>query len=119
VKQDVERALVIEHRSATTVRAVAVFGAELPVFAGHFPGRPLVPGVLLIEAVRCAMERVHGRAFGIEAVPDARFLLPLLPGERVVIEIAVTAVAGGFRCRAELSGAPGRLAEFELMLRPA
>jgi 3-hydroxymyristoyl/3-hydroxydecanoyl-(acyl carrier protein) dehydratase len=58
-----------------------------PRLPGHFPGRPLVPGVLLLERVLEAIEATQGP---LEAVrlPQVKFVQPLLPGEvaEVVLE---------------------------------
>ena len=58
--------------------------ASLP---GHFPGRPIVPGVVLLERVLEAIERTHA-PLGALRMPQVKFMQPLLPGEpaKVVLE---------------------------------
>ena len=65
--------------------------AENPIFAGHFPGRPILPGVLLIEAVAQTAGVMLGGAGPAErallaAVNRFKFLRPVTPGERLRIE---------------------------------
>lgn len=60
--------------------------ADHPSLPGHFPGRPLVPGVVLLERVVEAIETAHGD-LGALRLPQAKFLQPLLPGETARIEL--------------------------------
>lgn len=62
------------------------FAADLPVFAGHFPGRPLVPGVFLIEAARLACERATGAPLRVSRVVKAKFLAEVGPDSAVDLE---------------------------------
>lgn len=57
-----------------------------PSLPGHFPGRPIVPGVLLLEQVLVAIEVEHG-GLGSLRLPQVKFLQPLLPGETARIEL--------------------------------
>ena len=60
--------------------------ADHPSLPGHFPGRPLVPGVLLLDRVLEAIEADHG-ALGALRLPQVKFLQPLLPGEPARVEL--------------------------------
>lgn len=68
--------------------------ADHPSLPGHFPGRPLVPGVLLLDRVLEAIEAGHG-ALGPLRLPQVKFLLPLLPGEAARVELESTGTPGG------------------------
>lgn len=61
------------------------FDAGHPSFAGHFPGRPIVAGVLLLEAAADALR--DWRGLRVAQVADAKFLAPLLPDEDAAIEL--------------------------------
>jgi 3-hydroxyacyl-[acyl-carrier-protein] dehydratase len=60
--------------------------ADHPSLPGHFPGRPLVPGVVLLERVVEAIEAAHGD-LGALRLPQVKFLQPLLPGQAARIEL--------------------------------
>lgn len=62
-----------------------VVAAAHPALAGHFPGNPIVPGVLLLARVARAAGSLAGAP--LEAIPVAKFHAPLYPGERFVIEL--------------------------------
>ena len=69
-----------------------------PVFAGHFPGQPLVPGALLVSEVMEAMQRVPAMAARLGPHPTlaaVKFLSPVRPGAS--ISIALMPEAGGAR----------------------
>ena len=69
------------------VRAVGVklVSSNEPYFAGHFPGAPVLPGVLLCEALAQLGAHVAGAADALDyrllAVDKARFRRPVLPGD--------------------------------------
>jgi 3-hydroxyacyl-[acyl-carrier-protein] dehydratase len=56
-----------------------------PAIPGHFPGNPIVPGVLLLVRVLDAVTRAFGS--GVGAVTAAKFHAPLRPGEHFKIEL--------------------------------
>jgi 3-hydroxymyristoyl/3-hydroxydecanoyl-(acyl carrier protein) dehydratase len=73
-----------------------------PCLPGHFPGRPVVPGVVVLEHVVAAIESEYGAA-GPLRLPQVKFLRPLLPGQ--VAEVEVTpASAGRWRFRVRHAG---------------
>lgn len=58
-----------------------------PSLAGHFPGHPVVPAVVLLDFTARALGEALGRRVRITAVPAAKFLNPLLPGQRFSVEL--------------------------------
>lgn len=70
--------------------------ADHPSLAGHFPGRPIVPGVLLLQRVIEAIEARHGPLPPLQ-LPQVKFLQPLLPGQQAQIEVQGAAPRWRFR----------------------
>jgi 3-hydroxymyristoyl/3-hydroxydecanoyl-(acyl carrier protein) dehydratase len=62
-----------------------------PSLPGHFPGRPIVPGVVLLDHVVTAIEATHGVLPALR-LPQVKFVQPLLPGEDA--DIALDALPG-------------------------
>lgn len=58
-------------------------GLDHPSLPGHFPGHPLVPGVILLEQVAMALRAWRGQR--LARVMDAKFVAPLLPAETAVV----------------------------------
>lgn len=70
-----------------------VIDADHPALPGHFPGRPVVPGVVVLDRVLAAIEAGHG-PLGPLRLPQVKFVQPLLPGEAARIEIDAVAAEG-------------------------
>ena len=58
-----------------------------PALAGHFPGHPVVPGVLVLDHVVAALEARAGALPSLR-LPQVKFLAPLFPGEEADITLA-------------------------------
>jgi len=94
-----------------TVVAVA---ADHPAFAGHFPGRPILPGVVLLGWAARALEAVAGAPALPCELGVAKFLRPVGPG--AVLTIRHTRQADG-AWRFEILGAAGPVASGTLRPR--
>lgn len=70
--------------------------ADHPAYAGHFPGRPILPGVVLLDEALLALAALQGRAAAAAQIKSAKFLSPVLPGENLRLDYLSTA-AGVFR----------------------
>jgi 3-hydroxymyristoyl/3-hydroxydecanoyl-(acyl carrier protein) dehydratase len=68
--------------ASSTVRV----GADHPSLPGHFPGRPIVPGVVLLDLALAHAERAFGPVRAA-ALPQAKFLAPLLPEQDATLEL--------------------------------
>ncbi|MFC5579015.1 hypothetical protein ACFPOA_13460 [Lysobacter niabensis] len=73
-----------------------VITTDHPCLPGHFPGRPLVPGVVLLDRVIAALEARHVLP-GPVRLPQVKFLQPLLPGETARVELEGAAPRWRFR----------------------
>ncbi|QNK03258.1 hydroxymyristoyl-ACP dehydratase [Dyella telluris] len=60
--------------------------ADHPCLPGHFPGSPLVPGVVLLEQVALALRAWRGER--LARVIEAKFVAPLLPGQDARVALA-------------------------------
>lgn len=74
-----------------------------PALPGHFPGNPVVPGVLLLEHVISFLEASYGPQCSLR-LPQVKFLQPLLPGQDAVVELALRG-PGSWRFRVLRDGA--------------
>jgi len=54
-----------------------------PSLKGHFPGQPIVPGVVILDEMIIAFRKELGRPCKIQKIPSVKFLLPLEPGVRM------------------------------------
>ncbi len=59
-----------------------VIGPDHPSLPGHFPGRPVVPGVVLLDHVVAAARAAFGLGPATH-LPRVKFAAPVLPGQRV------------------------------------
>lgn len=71
-----------------------------PALAGHFPGRPIVPGVVLIDRAILFAERLPGCASVCWQIANAKFLSPVGPGETLSFILEVRGAAISFSVRA-------------------
>jgi UDP-N-acetylglucosamine acyltransferase len=89
---------VVEHEPGRRVVAVKNVTVNEEFFQGHFPGAPLMPGVLMIETLAqvATILLTHPTADGgatghayLRGVDNAKFRLPVVPGDRLRLEVTV------------------------------
>jgi 3-hydroxyacyl-[acyl-carrier-protein] dehydratase len=90
----VDRVLEIEER----VRALGIKNVTInePFFQGHFPGNPVMPGVLMVEAmaqlggILALKSGVQGKSVYFMSIDSAKFRKPVVPGDQLRLEVKVT-----------------------------
>jgi 3-hydroxyacyl-[acyl-carrier-protein] dehydratase len=100
-----------------------------PFFPGHFPNRPVMPGVLIIEALAqaagiLAFKTVNvvpdlNTRFYFVAIDNARFRKPVEPGDQLMLKVTLKRSFKGiwkFACLAEVDGK--EVASAEIMVAP-
>jgi 3-hydroxyacyl-[acyl-carrier-protein] dehydratase len=96
-----------------------------PFFQGHFPGQPIMPGVLVIEAmaqvagVMAFRSGMEGKSVYFMSIDNAKFRRPIVPGDQVMMEIKVLKQRGNvwrFSGAATVDGKVVSEAEFTAMV---
>ena len=120
---------VLECEPGKTLVALKNVTVNEPCFTGHFPERPVFPGVLILEALAQASlmlgikslseEPAQGMVYYFVGIDGARFKRPVLPGDQLKLHVTLIAAKRGlwkFRAEARVDG---ELAcEAELMAAP-
>lgn len=85
-------------------RAVGIknVSANEPVFQGHYPGMPIFPGVLMIEAMAqtggvalMTLPELAGRVPLFAGIDEAKFKRPVFPGDQLRIEVEIVGMKRG------------------------
>ena len=115
---------ILDFEPKTWIRGIKNISFNEQIFQGHFPSRPVFPGVYIVEAMAqtggCLLMREYeDRArkviyfMGIDAV---RFRKPVLPGDQLVMEVKVLQFKGRIcKMRGEAFVAGQKVAEAEFM----
>jgi 3-hydroxymyristoyl/3-hydroxydecanoyl-(acyl carrier protein) dehydratase len=74
-----------------------VVATDHPSLPGHFPGTPVVPGVVVLDHVLQAGERWRGHPFATRGLKQVKFHSPLLPGELADVSLDLDGETLGFR----------------------
>ncbi len=106
---------VLDLKAGRSVAALKNVTANEPFFQGHFPGRKIMPGVLLIEALAQAggillyhsLENPESKIVLLSKVKDARFRRPVVPGDQLKLTAGLIKQKNRFvhiRGQAEVDG---------------
>jgi 3-hydroxyacyl-[acyl-carrier-protein] dehydratase len=91
---------VLAMENGVSAHGVKTFDGKETFFAGHFPGEPIVPGVILTEALAqvagiAGAAGEDGARFLLSAVRVMKFPRPVRPGERIELHAAKAGGMGG------------------------
>jgi 3-hydroxyacyl-[acyl-carrier-protein] dehydratase len=120
---------VLEFNADKSLRALKNVSINEPFFQGHFPGHPVMPGVLIIEALAqasgllvflSAAQRETQPKYYLVKVDNAKFTQMVIPGDQLILEVELKRMIrrmGLFACRASVDGK--QVAEAELLCAEA
>jgi 3-hydroxyacyl-[acyl-carrier-protein] dehydratase len=117
---------VLEIESGVRIKAIKNVSINEPYFLGHFPQRPVMPGVLMLEALAQAAALLSFESAGKDAdensvyyfagIDGARFKRPVEPGDQLLLEVTLIRAKSGIFKFAARASVDGELAvEAELM----
>ena len=108
---------VLEVEPGESILAYKNISISEDVFNGHFPGVPIFPGVMIIEAmaqasgilgfITSSQKATDGKLYLFAGVDKARFKRPVVPGDQLMITSNIEAVKRNiwkFRCSANVDG---------------
>ena len=87
---------VLDYTPGESLTALKNVSINEPIFTGHFPGMPIFPGVLILEAmaqatgilgIKTVTERAENELYLFAAIDEARFKKPVVPGDQMIIEV--------------------------------
>lgn len=87
---------ILDFKENKFIRAVKNVSINEPFFQGHFPGKPIFPGVLILEAMAQATGILAFKSVGklelgelyyFAGIDEARFKRPVVPGDQMIMEI--------------------------------
>ena len=96
---------VIEIEKGKRLRALKNVTMNEPFFTGHFPRRPVMPGVLMLEAMAQAaallsfasldMELDDDSVYYFAGIDNARFKRPVEPGDQLILDVTLDRMKAG------------------------
>ena len=111
----VDRVLELEH--GKRIKALKNVTVNEPYFVGHFPHRPVMPGVMILEALAQAAALLSFDAVGkmpddksiyyFAGIDSARFKRPVEPGDQLILEVELERMKSNifkFKTRATVAG---------------
>jgi len=120
---------VLECNPGKNIRALKNVTYNEPFFPGHFPGRPLMPGVMIIEAlaqtagilafVTAGVVPNHETKFYFVGIDKARFRKPVEPGDQLILTVALErALKGIWKFSSTALVGDVEVANAEMMVAP-
>jgi beta-hydroxyacyl-ACP dehydratase FabZ len=88
---------VLDLKPGVSIRALKNVTINEPFFQGHFPDKPIMPGVLIVEAMvqaggllllESSLPETRGRVC-FSGVDQARFRVPVVPGDQLIFEVKI------------------------------
>jgi 3-hydroxyacyl-[acyl-carrier-protein] dehydratase len=117
---------VVELEVGSRILALKNVTMNEPFFPGHFPHHPVMPGVLIVEAMAQAAALLSFKSHGVKpdenqvvyfaGIDNARFKRPVVPGDQLLLEATIThAKRGIYKYKAQARVGDQVAAEGELM----
>jgi 3-hydroxyacyl-[acyl-carrier-protein] dehydratase len=122
----IDRVIAMQQEPEKRLRAIKNVSKNEPFFTGHFPGNPVMPGVLVIESMAQAagmlanldaeLQGKTGELYYLVKIDNAKFTRTVLPGDQLLLDVLqkrILRMMGIYECQAFVGDQ--RVASCEIM----
>ena len=111
---------VVDYQQGKWLKAVKNVTYNEPFFQGHFPIKPIFPGVAIIEAMAqatailslrsCGKYLAEGELYLLAGIDNMRFKRQVIPGDQLLIDVSIVRSKRGIWCYQGVASVDGKLA---------
>jgi len=111
---------VLDIKPGESIKALKNVSANEPFFQGHFPARPVMPGVLMVEALAQAAGLLSFATYGVQqddnsvfyfaGIDEVRFKRPVQPGDQLILDVKLERAKSGIYKFAGQASVDGEIA---------
>jgi beta-hydroxyacyl-ACP dehydratase FabZ len=119
---------VLDYKEGEWIKTLKNVTMNEPFFQGHFPGEPIMPGVLQIEAMAqtggilaLLSDKSEDKIAFFMTINNAKFRKPVVPGDQIIFKVSITKVARKsiIQCHGEATVEGSVVSEADLMFTVA
>ncbi len=119
--QEIKNSISNLEESGDKIKARFLFPPDFTGFKGHFPGRPVLPGVCKIQAVIAMLEIWHQKNICIKEISMAKFFAPVFDNQEIVVTTnkmtGFHETSGGIKIKASVTSNGKKISDLQLLLR--
>jgi len=119
--REIKNSISSLEESGENIVAGFLFQPDFTGFKGHFPGRPVLPGVCKIQAVIAMLEIWHKKTIFIKEISIAKFFAPVFDNQEIVVitnKIAgLPEASGEIKIKASVTSNGKKISDIQLLLK--
>ena len=119
--QEIKNSISNLEENGGNIKARFVFPPDFTGFKGHFPGRPVLPGVCKIQAVVAMLEIWHQKNICIKEISMAKFFAPVFDNQEIVVTTnnmnRLPEPSGEIRIKASVTSNGKKISDLQLLLK--
>lgn len=85
-------------QNETGYEVIVEFNERHAIYAGHFPGHPVVPGICILTVIRECLQKILKRNVVFREIKECKFLLPLIPHKGLQLKIDIKTMMPAVNC---------------------
>ncbi len=120
ISREIEQCLLGVENGGETLSGRFSFPGSFAGFQGHFENHPVLPGICKVQAVLVLHEKVYGRPFRLAEVTQAKYFMPVFPGQEITVRCdSKTQLDGSISVKASVQKENAKAALLQMVIRHA